>query len=322
MFVHGDRSIQFEGYNSNCLVTACTFLPWDATNYFTGATNQYPTNTSYTAPNGGSRLGIFGNGDPNYNLSIIGNTYIGNSAATNTNYTDNIGPDGFVLCQTEGNVFIARNSISNYALEGIQLNAGPNAVIGNTYNTMLSYGSGLDVFGVDPGLTGTNLVNYSTCFIGNSVYGGIAGQEASGASTPIPYSCNCSGNTITLYPPYGANAAAVQVSTCLSASICGNTLVSGGIGFRYDGGCSNALVLNNDFGTTSYRGIGYPFSGGSLNTAQIFSNILSQGVSFHVQLPYATSFGWFLDGNTYLNGSTNKVPVFLDPLSSAVHIFN
>ena len=117
-----------------------------------------------------------------------------------------------------------------------------------------------------------------------------------------------------------------------TAGICGNTLVSGGIGFRYDGGCSNALILNNDFGRAAYRGIGaiqandlligYLPTGESVNTAQIFSNILGQGVSFHVQLPYATSFGWFLDGNTYLNGSTNKVPVFLDPLSSAVHIFN
>jgi hypothetical protein len=331
VFLHGDRSIQFQGYNSNCLVTACTFLPWDATNFFTGATNQSPTNTAYTAPNGGSRVGIFANGNPNYNLSIIGNAYIGNSAATNTNYSANIGPDGFVWCQTEGNVFIARNSISNYALEGIQLNAGPNAVVGNTYNTVLSYGSGLDVFGADNGLTGTSQ-DYSTCFIGNSVCGGFAGQEASGADTPLPYSFNCSGNTFTLYDADGYPSLAVQSSNCLSAGICGNMLVSGGMGFRYDGSCSNALMLNNDFGRATYRGIGYMQAGDALigylpagetvNTAQVFSNILGQGVSFHVQLPYANSFGWFLDGNTYLNAYSNSVPLFLDPLSSAVHIFN
>ena len=51
-------------------------------------------------------------------------------------------------------------------------------------------------------------------------------------------------------------------------------------------------------------------------------NTLWQGVTFNVQIPYANSFGWFLGNNTYLDASSNSVPPFLDPASSAVHIFN
>ena len=36
-------------------------------------------------------------------------------------------------------------------------------------------------------------------------------------------------------------------------------------------------------------------------------------------LPFANSFGWFLDQNVYLNASSNSVPPFLDPISSGVH---
>ncbi len=50
--------------------------------------------------------------------------------------------------------------------------------------------------------------------------------------------------------------------------------------------------------------------------------IFGPGVSFHVKLPHTHSFGWFLGQNTYLNSSSNSVPPFLDPASSAVHIFN
>jgi hypothetical protein len=44
--------------------------------------------------------------------------------------------------------------------------------------------------------------------------------------------------------------------------------------------------------------------------------------TFHVQLPFANSFGWFLQHNQYWNASSNSVPPFLDPISSAVHTPN
>jgi hypothetical protein len=84
----------------------------------------------------------------------------------------------------------------------------------------------------------------------------------------------------------------------------------------------NAVILNNNFSGAAYRGIGYQSAGDYLSTAQIFGNTLGQGVSFHIQLTYTNSFGWFLGGNTYMNTNSNVVPLFIDPASSAVHIYN
>ncbi len=61
VFLHGDRSIAFYGYTSNCLITACTFLPWDSTNYWTAGMNSPPTqNTtndgSWRIPGPGCRV--------------------------------------------------------------------------------------------------------------------------------------------------------------------------------------------------------------------------------------------------------------------------
>jgi hypothetical protein len=177
-----------------------------------------------------------------------------------------------------------------------------------------------------PRLTGTNLVNYSTTFIGNSIYGNRMGERGFGASAY--FTINFSGNELALSPPVEPSAshdypgAAVAVDLCQSASICGNTLVSGGHGFLIFNGANQALVLANNFSGAAYRGIGYDQYGGSLQTASIFQNIIGEGVSFHIELPYTNSFGWFLGGNTYLNAASNSVPPFLDPASSAVHLFN
>jgi hypothetical protein len=110
---------------------------------------------------------------------------------------------------------------------------------------------------------------------------------------------------------------------CTAANVCGNTLVSGPVGFMYGPGCTNAIILANDFSGATYRGIGSAFGGGTLQSASIFTNIFNQGVSFHVELDFTHSFGWFLNQNTYVSG-TNKtvVPPFLDPASCAVHISN
>jgi len=338
-FLYGDFCIRCLGAISNVLVQGCDFTIWSGSNVY-GATNTINP-TSNTCLYDGS-VGIFCN--PAYNVNIISNTYTGNANLTNgtfeeisTNINYNgflnknglIAPDGFVWAQEGGNFFVARNTISNNALEGIQLNAGPNSVVGNIFQTEVSDGSccALDVLGCWPGLTGTDQENYSTCFIGNSVYGGRSGQEASDGY--IPYSFNCSGNTFTLYPPYDdaihgdGPGTAAGCHMFQSASVCGNTLVTGGLGFGFIGVNTSALILNNNFGGATYRGIGcFGSPGYSLNTAQIFGNILGEGVSFHVQLPYTNSFGWFLGKNTYLNAYSNSVPPFMDPLSSAVHISN
>ncbi len=61
--------------------------------------------------------------------------------------------------------------------------------------------------------------------------------------------------------------------------------------------------------------------GDSLNAAQIYSNTLSEGTTFHVQLTATNSFGWFLRGNTYVDTNMNIMSSpFLDPLSPSAHI--
>ena len=133
-------------------------------------------------------------------------------------------------------------------------------------------------------------------------------------------------NSLTLYPPFPVlpgdwPGAAAQTQGSRSASVCGNTLLAGGEGFLFIGPNSNALILNNNFSNAAYRGIGYGSTGDSLNTAQIFGNTLGEGVSFHVQLTYTNSFGWFLGNNTYVNTNSVVVPLFADPASSAMHIY-
>ncbi len=172
-------------------------------------------------------------------------------------------------------------------------------------------------------LIATNVINYSTCFIGNSVYGGRSGEEGVSA---FPFTINFSGNSLNLFPPFDATndwpAAAVWVGSCQAANVCGNTLVSGSRGLWFNGPNTKALILDNTFGAAAYCGIGYGSTGDSLGAAQIFGNTLCEGVNFHVQLPYTNSFGWFLATNKYVDTNLIVVPQFLDPVSSAVHIFN
>ena len=115
---------------------------------------------------------------------------------------------------------------------------------------------------------------------------------------------------------------AAQVCNCQSISVFGNTLDRGAYGFYFEVPNNNALILNNNFGGASLGSIGYHGARDSINTAQIFGNTLSEGISFHVQLTYSNSFGWFLRANTYLGSNSNSIAPFLDPASSAVHLCN
>jgi len=114
--------------------------------------------------------------------------------------------------------------------------------------------------------------------------------------------------------------AAAYIQYCTWANVFGNTLVSGNYGVSFDINCGNALIMNNNFANATYRGIGIGEGGGSLQSASIFNNILGEGFTFHVQIPFTNSFSWFLNQNIYLNAFTNSVPPFLDPASSAVHL--
>jgi hypothetical protein len=99
-------------------------------------------------------------------------------------------------------------------------------------------------------------------------------------------------------------------------------MVAGCHGIEFSSGSTNMLVMDNDFGSAVYAGIDYHYTGYSVANAQIYSNILGAGLTYHVQLPYTNSFSWFVGTNTFLDVNSNSVPAFLDPVSSAMHVFN
>jgi hypothetical protein len=336
-FLYGPISIALQGSVSNMLVSHCDFIASGGTNTFTGATNYSPTNNVNTVGFEGS-VGIFGSGSPQYNINILENTYNGNAnlvPSTNTpfgyvtaNNTQHVAADGMVYIQGGGNFFIARNSISNYQLEGIQLGAGPSSVVGNTYDTVVSDSSccALAVYGSGwLAATGSNSINYSTCFVGNQVYGGRNGLSPQGATTS-PYFVNVSGNELSLFPPFSDGndfpGAVVDLMSCSEANIFGNTLDYGGHGVVFDVGCTNAVIMNNNFAGAAYRSIGLAPARGSIQRANVLNNVLGEGSSFHAQLGDGDNFGWFFYQNICLNAASNSVPLFCDPISSAAHVSN
>jgi hypothetical protein len=315
-FLYGWNPISLEGppFITNILVRACDFNMWGGSNANFG------------------NVGIFGGA---LNVVVIENTFNGNmnlvfstNGYISTNNAAWSGSAGFVWLQQGGNLFVARNSISNYNLEAVQVNAGPNSVVGNTFQTLIS-DVGCCALAVSGGPAawawgGPGITNFenATCFVGNSVYGGRNGLEA--PETTSPFTFNCSGNWLHLYPPFAevgdGLGAAAMVNGCQTADVCGNTLDSGALGFLFAGTNEMALILNNNFSGATYRAIGYVDAGDRLNTAEILGNILGQGSTFHVQVPLANSFGWFLSQNIYLNTAFSSVPPFLDPVTSAVHL--
>lgn len=337
-FLFGDFCIVLASSISNCLITHCDFDIWGSTNVYTGYVNNYPSNSLHTVKYRGS-VGIYDGGSPVYNVVITDNTYNGNTnlvASTNNPYGyvntgifQYFAPDGFIYFQSGGNFFVARNTILNNALEGVQLEAGPNSVVGNTFQTWINNPSCCALLAANGGwtaLTGYDPVNFSTTFIGNQIYGGRNGDSSPDVFASRQYSVTVSGNSFALYPPLpqtGDNpGSAAYVKYCTSANVLGNTLLFGGHGVQFDVGCVNALIMNNNFANVTYRGIGLESGGASLQHALIANNILGQGSTFHVQLPYTNSAGWFLVHNQYLNASSNSVPPFIDPLGSAAHISN
>jgi hypothetical protein len=315
-FLYGYDPVALYGPVSNVMVRACTFNIWGG-----GYTNF-------------GNVGIWAAA---YNVVVIENAFNGNSnlapasfqdVSTNMYYNSWIAPSGLAWLQIGGNFFVARNVISNYLLEGVQVNEGPSSVVGNTYNTLVNNASCCALCAVGGGGNGPSgtAQDYSIYFIGNSVYGGRCGVKASGGTFSDDL-CNCTANTFTLYPAYNEYhqppGAAAGLPVCRLAAACGNTELAGGYGFLFLAGPSgSALILNNNFAGATYRGIGDGGPPDSLTSAQVFGNIIAQGATFHVEMPYTNSFGWFLGHNRYLDAFSNSVPPFLDPPNASVHFCN
>jgi hypothetical protein len=287
--MYGNVGVMVAGLVSNCVVME---------NTFNGNTDLAPTNFAYVSTN----------------------PYYGSPVA--------FAGVGIAWLQIGGNFFVARNTILNNYFEGVQVDMGPNAVVGNTYSSMINNTASCALCAsVCAGAN--NVLQYSTCFVGNSVYGGRYGERGYnglGQSSSTLYILNFSGNSLDLYPAYDISGdypgAAVAVAGSQAANVCGNSMTNGGHGFRYQDTNISALILDNNFAGAGYRGTGYVSIGDFVTTAQIFSNILGQGVSFHAQLPYSSSFGWFMSSNIYVTNISTVVPLFTDPASSSIHIYN
>jgi hypothetical protein len=201
--------------------------------------------------------------------------------------------------------------------------------VGNTFYTLINDPNSCALNGDIGlgGLPGAGSAENSITFVGNWVYGERVGDRMVNSPSPTtPSTLSFSGNWLNLSPgiygfDYEGPGSAVQMQSCLAGNIVGNKMVAGGDGLQFLLNCSNVFVMNNDFGGATYGSIGTMYDIGTLGTAQIFSNVLSDGVTFHVQLPYTNSFGWFFATNSYVNTNSISVPLFTDPASAALHIY-
>jgi hypothetical protein len=333
LFLYGASSVTPQGGVSNCMVTHCDMIVWGGSNVYSGQVSSppAPNSTNYYGS-----VGMFVSETPDFNLVVTDNTYNGNTnlapspgnpaGYVATNDVSLMGPDGFVYFQGGGNFFVARNIISNNNFEGVQFNSGPNAVVGNTFQTLINNPStcalALTSSGTG-GATGLPLANYSTTVVGNYIAGGRNAEWPQGANKLVN-SILFSGNEVIIYPPVPGDlpGAMAGFMICDNMAVTGNTLISAGSGTSFGGQCGSAIIMNNDFSGATYRGIGLGEYGGSLQIAQIFNNKISEGSSFHVQSPVTNSFGWFLEKNVFVNGTGKQVPPFLDPPGSAIHLSN
>jgi hypothetical protein len=324
---------------SNCLVTACDFVFRDTTFDSTNGIWPYPHQTIYptiTTGNGPSgQVGVFTGGMATYNTVVISNTFQGNAAITsvNTNYpeppTSGVDvADGIFWGQNGGNWFIARNSITNYGLEGIQFNGGPAAAVANDFKTSLNYLAVCALAGVSgwAGVNGTTneAADFTKYFVGNLVEGGRMGYNGNWDGPPAPappLNYTFSGNTVTLHPSFERwddyPGGAVVMRTSNHGNISGNTLLAGGHGVRFIDASTNAVMLKNHFTGITHRAVAYDDSGTSVRNIQILRNVLQYG-SYHLSVDHRDSGYFYLWQNTYTNNSAICEP-FLNPASSPVH---
>ena len=241
--LEGNRFDCFDGEDPDGEPLKATMLLDD------GVTGKYPV--------GG--VGIVGTGTGNSNVVVKANLYDGHVGLT-PEETDWLGvghsADGLVWLQRGGNWFVCQNTILNYGLEGVQFNAGPGAVVGNSFHTTQRSGStcALSVAGHWPTLSGGPLDRTYT-FIGNYVDGGrsavLSAYDDYAGNPAIHFSLHFCGNEVTLYPPVDFwtdwAPVALNLVRCDRANISGNTLRAADFALRCRYGDITAELRNNDF---------------------------------------------------------------------------
>ena len=333
---------------TNLLVTNCWFtnapyygisLPGNVVNFLSrsngfvyGASSNYGT---LVRIGGIPIVGIMVQASgQNFNSVVRECLFNGNIAMTSIGW--DTGADGLLYFQqNDGNWFAARNAITNYGLEAIQWNSGPAAAVQNTFCTLVDTPSTCalnnPVEGIDEWPGGVNADDASFCFVGNIVIGGRHGVLSDYNGYQIlrdVTSLVVSGNTFNLDGPltnnpneYSGFGAATWIFKGDRLDIAGNTLVTGGYGLQVGAGCTNALVLANDFSKAVVGSIdGSGTAGLGLLNAQIARNKLGSGSycpsnsvsDFHVYAPYANGANYFLLQNSYLDVNSNPInPAFI-----------
>ncbi|HZM03004.1 MAG TPA: LamG-like jellyroll fold domain-containing protein [Candidatus Saccharimonadales bacterium] len=328
LFLNGSISVEFIWNVSNCIVQNCQFITWSGGNdYVPGQTNSGSNSTPNSGPFGFG-VGIFARAAAN--IVVSDNTFNGNPNLTSTMSNLLGAENGFVYFQELGNWFVADNSISNYALEGIQFSAGPTAAVRNTFTTwartesttaLCSWNQGGSVLGIDVPTA------YITDFVGNNVNGGQVGVNGPFRPDYPVFSVMVSGNNFALggppaNPAYDDWGGGGLVAGCQTAAIIGNTFSSGDNLMALALSCSNILFLANDASGESFSGLSYIGQPGGLQNAVIIRNIINRGAAYHLKLPPQDASRWILYQNQFIDAHTNTVPPILDPVSAAVHIGN
>ncbi len=327
-------SLWFRSWTSNILIRGCTFLFRDGTNgtYPSPRSTTTVSLTTSNTPLGG--VGVFSDAGQVRNIVVLDNVYNGNPGMTsvNTNELYDAG-DGIVYLQGGGNWFVARNRVTNYGLEGAQMNSGPASGAGNIFDTQVTGASttayvmawtgwwgAMGVLGRNP--------DHSFSMVGNSIRGGRYGNLGHNHynTSVTPQRVHFTGNTVELFPAINAfvdhdyPSAASREYWAEFLNVSGNTLVAGGHGVVWVNNGTNALILKNDFGAASYRALSFTSTNTGVLNITAARNILNQGSASHVRPRVEDAPGWFLLRNTYrMNGSTNSINPFIEPSGSPVH---
>lgn len=287
-----------------------------------------------------AHVGIFATSATNW--VVVDNYYDGSGTASGAIcYTNADHTDGILWAQDGGNVYVARNVITNYDLEGVQINGGPGAVVGNYYSTfpymLATCALNLDD-GVGRGVTG-NDSDLSFAFIGNYVKGGRNAVLASLKTNAVPVNnntINISGNDVQVNPPwdfpdpygYGDGFGGLcYLGRCSRLTVSGNTHRGEGSACQAWIGLKELDIFANDLRGNVTNCVSLIFSQDPAASAYpdravIANNLMSPGAGAHLRVEAQAATNVFLLRNAcYDAGGTQLLSApILSPANAPVNI--
>lgn len=299
-----------------------------------------PSNDGMTwdAPTG--QLGIFGGVCSN--VVVLRNYFDGNPAydmaITNGQFA---AADGIAWFQNGGNWYFGDNDVKHFIVEGIQLNAGPGAVVGGKFASTREANIAALVFDDShPSLTG-NPLDRTFSVVGNSFDGVHVAVSGYGSN-----SLHFSGNYVSNIPPmnitniYWAAGDSCPLIGGYSASyvnMSGNFITNSGFALKASPPSGNMFIIGNNFADIHKvdPGLIYPISlysgqrGGSFGfdydtgtgTATnivIARNIIGARETLHLSLNSSDATNVYLFRNAYLDTNAAPVALSIDPTNAPV----